>query len=135
MPILTSIINFVCRQQAVSLKLPPLERSSWYLSVPIPLVDLPEPNLHSLVITATVKITTISTTTTINSTDTNNTHLEVLQDSDVIFPVVAISNNSSWNTNETCILDNTKFLILSAFLVQSLAVLWFLLPSKYQDVG
>jgi hypothetical protein len=109
--LLTSILSYFYHHPMMSSKPSSHDRnkgdssaSSWYLFAPIPLADLPWnslPNLHSSTITATAEFRNISTTATSNCTDTKNSHTTLIGGSDSIYPVMAISNASSWNMNET----------------------------------
>jgi hypothetical protein len=108
--LLTSILSNFYHHLTIGLK--PLSKgrikgasssSSWYLSTPIPLADLPWislPNLWSSTITTTVEFRNIFTTATSYCTDTENAHTTLIG-VDSIYPVGAISNASSWNMSGT----------------------------------
>jgi hypothetical protein len=112
--LLTSILSYFCHHLTMSLKPSSPGRikgdsssSFRHLSTPITFADLPWnslPNLHSSTIMATVEFRNISTAATSNCTDTEHAHTTLIGGFDSIYPVVAISNASSWNTSETDIL-------------------------------
>jgi hypothetical protein len=116
--LLTSIFSYFCHHPTMRLKSSSPGRikgdtssSSWDLSAPAPLADLPWnslPNLHSSTITATVEFRIISATATSNFTDTENAQTNLIRGFVNIYPVVDISNASSWNMSETDVLAATK---------------------------